>query len=90
MPGRRGKYDELLAAPEREEVAGAAAAVQRAAATYASRDERFELKQRDYDRQFAQLYFYRLLAMQPHVEVAARSRWPSTRGATLAGGGAGQ
>lgn len=77
-PGAGQKYDELLADPE-PTLGPARPPVDRFSASYAARDERFRLKQRDYERQFAQLYFYRLVQMRPHVEAAARAKWPGTR-----------
>ena len=52
--------------------------IQRAEADYVSLDSRFELKQqtRNYERQYAQLYFYRLVQMRPILEAAAQAKWP--------------
>ena len=52
--------------------------IQRATADYTSLDARFHLKlsSRNYDRQYSQLYFYRLVQMRPVLEQAARSKWP--------------
>lgn len=80
----RSTYDELLAAPAGENAAVPTSTVVRAATSFASHDERFLLKNKDYDRQYAQLYFYRLLQMRGHVEAAAKRAWPGIRGARRA------
>ena len=49
--------------------------IERATATYTNKDEKFNLPKRDYDRQYSQLYFYRLVRMRPMLERAARLRW---------------
>jgi DNA polymerase delta subunit 2 len=69
--------DVLLAAP----AAGAPPPppAPRAAAAYANEDARFRLPDRDYGRQYAQLYFYRLQRMRPAAEAAARAAWPAAR-----------
>lgn len=82
-PRRRAATHELLAAPAGDDACAPASTVVRASAAYASRDERFTLKSRDYDRQYAQLYFYRLLQMRQHVEAAARAAWPGIQGARV-------
>lgn len=38
------------------------------------------LRSKDFDRQFAQLYFYRLHSMREHVTRAAHRQWPGTPG----------
>ena len=38
------------------------------------------LKTKDYDRQYAQLYFYRLLQMRKFAEAAAQRAWPGIPG----------
>ena len=60
----------------------------RAAAAYESRDARFRVPGKDFDRQYAQLYFYRLQQMRAHVEAAARRAWPGVQGARGGRGGA--
>lgn len=52
--------------------------IQRSAAEYTSLDARYHLNlaARNYDRQYAQLYFYRLVQMRPVLEQAAKSKWP--------------
>ncbi|PRW57144.1 DNA polymerase delta small subunit [Chlorella sorokiniana] len=75
-PPHKATFDELLAPPAGDDASAPTGMVVRASASYATRDERFLLKHKEYDRQYAQLYFYRLLQMRAHVEAAARSAWP--------------
>lgn len=81
LPRRRATFDELLAPPAGDDASAPTGTVVRASASYACRDERFLLKHKEYDRQYAQLYFYRLLQMRAHLEAAARSAWPGIQGA---------
>lgn len=80
-PPYRATFDELLAPPSGDDASRPTGTVVRASAAYSTRDERFLLKHKDYDRQYAQLYFYRLLQMRAHVEAAARAAWPGISGA---------
>jgi len=50
--------------------------IDRVSTSYISHDDRFKLQGREYDRQFAQLYFYRLVQVRPQVEAAAKAAWP--------------
>lgn len=75
-PPLKAGFDELLAAPAGDDAAAPTATLVRASAAYESRDDRFLLKSKDYDRQYAQLYFYRLQQMRGAVEAAARRAWP--------------
>jgi DNA polymerase delta subunit 2 len=50
--------------------------MQRLTCTYVNHDEKFRIKKRDYDRQFSQLYFYRLAQLRPQVVEAAKRAWP--------------
>jgi DNA polymerase delta subunit 2 len=68
-----------MAPPEGQDAAAPAPSIPRAAASYVCRDDRFLLKARDYDRQYAQLYFYRLTQMRPAAQAAAEARWPGLR-----------
>ena len=67
-----------MVAPAGNDVSAAVPTIQRADAEYKSLDERYHLSQaaRNYDRQYAQLYFYRLVQMRPVLEQAAKSKWP--------------
>ena len=77
----RGTYDELLAGPTSREAGEAPPTLARDTASYTCQDARFELKKKEYERQYAQLYFYRLSQMRADVEAAARSAWPDIPGA---------
>jgi len=81
----RATFDELLAPLAGDDASAPTGTLVRASASYATRDERFLIKHKDYDRQYAQLYFYRLLQMRAHVEAAARSAWPGIPGAAREG-----
>ena len=50
--------------------------LQRSTCTYVNHDEPFRLQKRSYDRQFSQLYFYRLARLRPQVVEAAQRAWP--------------
>lgn len=50
--------------------------MQRTTCTYRNHDEKFKLGNRDYDRQFSQLYFYRLAQLRPRVIENAKRTWP--------------
>ena len=52
-----------------------APSLKRASAMYENQDEDFKLQKKNYDRQYSQLYFYRLVKMRPIVEKAAERRW---------------
>lgn len=85
LPSR--KYDELLAGMGGNIPSAFAPEAERATAEYAPNDGRFELHgAREFERQFAQLYFYRLTTMRPDVEATARARWPGVRGVQRMGG----
>ena len=67
------KYDDLLISSS---ALGPQASMKRATATYVPHDDPFLVREKNYDRQYAQLYFYRLLKIRPSVEAAAKQRWP--------------
>ena len=43
-------------------------------------DDRFRLQKKSYDNQYAQLYYCRLLRMQPALTKQIQKEWPGTRG----------
>ena len=47
----------------------------RSSCTYEDRSERFKVKDRVYARQYAQIYFSRLMKMTPLLKEAARKKW---------------
>lgn len=76
------KYDELMAeAPE--DATMATPTMLRATATYTSHDEQFRLKEKNFERQYAQLYFYRLMKLRPLVIEAAAAKWPNVPVVTI-------
>lgn len=71
------KHDELLSMPS--EAAPKAGTIPRATCQYTSRDEKFLVAKRNFERQYAQLYFSRLMLLQPTMEAAVAQAWPNTR-----------
>ncbi len=45
----------------------------------AMQDDRFRLQKKSYDNQYAQLYYCRLLRMQPGLTKRIQKEWPGTR-----------
>ena len=45
-----------------------------------TQDDRFRLQKKSYDNQYAQLYYCRLLRMQPGLTKRIQKEWPGTRG----------
>lgn len=50
--------------------------LQRASATYKCQDDKFIIGKRIYERQYAQLYFARLMTLGPVVLQQAQAKWP--------------
>lgn len=48
-------------------------------------DDEFRILQRSYDRQYAQLYFARLMVMSQRVREQATQRWPNVKGSQQIG-----
>lgn len=72
----RFHYDELLSHPlQLDDDQGS---FQRLGASYLPRGERFRVRQRTFERQFAQMYFARLMLLGPAVREAAQKKWPGT------------
>jgi hypothetical protein len=55
----------------------------------ALQDEKFLITKRSFERQYAQLYFSRLMLLQPLMEQLVQKAWPDTRGAHKLGRGSG-
>ena len=53
--------------------------MKRAEARYVNKDDQFRIKKRDYERQFSQMYFYRLVKLRPLVVEAAQRAWPGVK-----------
>eukprot|EP00798_Chlamydomonas_sp_ICE-L_P023274 gene23274-30504_t len=69
----RGNYDDMLRDPGtcKDE-----ATLQRATTTYSCQNDRFRIKKRNYERQYAQLYFSRLMTMSQFMRDKVTKRWP--------------
>jgi len=75
IPCREG-YDEHLKDFEQSEDCCVPQEMQRQRAVYKSYDERYRVKDRNYERQYSQVYFYRLVKLRPIVIEAAEQKWP--------------
>ncbi len=51
----------------------------RATCDYEDHSDKFTLKERNFQRQYAQIYYERLVSCRPEVEVAAREKWGEGR-----------
>jgi DNA polymerase delta subunit OB-fold domain len=71
------QYDELMAVPDGEDASISVNTALRATATYKSLDDQFKLQDKNFDRQYAQLYYFRLMKLRPVVLQAAKSKWPT-------------
>ena len=69
------KAEILLSEPSTYEVLGEQHRIERATCSYKNESERFVLKERNYSRQYAQIYFIRIMAMKKKLAVAARRKW---------------
>lgn len=49
--------------------------LERASSSYSNQSERFRLKEREFRRQYAQLYAVRLMTMRKKLAAAARRTW---------------
>lgn len=47
----------------------------RSSCAYENLSEKFVVKERQYGRQYAQIYFARLMEMSPQVQEAAKKKW---------------
>lgn len=47
----------------------------RSSCAYENLSEKFVVKERQYGRQYAQIYFARLMEMNPQVQEAAKKKW---------------
>ncbi len=66
--------EELLSLPEAQhEVFRKSLA--RGSCSYENLSAKFRVQQPDYTRQYAHVYFSRLMGLRPHVEKAARKKW---------------
>jgi DNA polymerase delta subunit 2 len=67
--------DYLLSCPIGGEDGGSDDVIERSACLYENKSERFLLKERNFDRQYAHIYAVRLMEMRKTVAVAARRKW---------------
>lgn len=71
----REGYDEHLKDFQQSEDSGPQE-IPRQRAVYKSYDERYRVKDWNYERQYSQVYFYRLVKLRPIVIEAAEQKWP--------------
>ena len=74
MASDRGEGEELLSVPD----AGSEEfrkPLTRSRCAYENLSEKFVVKERQYGRQYAQIYFARLMEMNPQVQEAAKKKW---------------
>ena len=72
------RADYLLSCPAptiNEESEGLNNVIERSVCSYENKSERFLLKERNFDRQYAHIYAVRLMAMRKTVAVTARRKW---------------
>lgn len=75
-PSGRPKYDDLLSNPTTEaQIPGHT----RITAAYKAKGDRFKLATQAFDRQYAHIYFQRLMLMKPHLLAKARQKWPGVQ-----------
>lgn len=65
---------ELLSSPEAEDEEFCKP-LSRGSCSYENLSAKFRVQQRNYTRQYAQVYFSRLMTLTPHVEREARKKW---------------
>lgn len=74
MASDQGEGEELLSVPD----AGSEEfrkLLTRSSCAYENLSEKFVVKERQYGRQYAQIYFARLMEMSPQVQEAAKKKW---------------
>ncbi len=74
--------DDLLATPM-DTGSAEGETFQRATAEYSNRSKRFLVPSRGFERQYAQLYFARLMQLGPAVSAAAQAAWPGVQPAKI-------
>ncbi|KAG2422561.1 hypothetical protein HXX76_015941 [Chlamydomonas incerta] len=73
LPGHTSRYDELLAPSTSK---GDEASFNRESASYTNLDGRFRASKRTYERQYAQLYFSRLMLLKNVMRNRVEQLWP--------------
>ncbi|DBA76745.1 TPA: hypothetical protein ACH3X2_008775 [Trebouxia sp. C0005] len=79
-PSGRPKYDDLLSNPTSD---AQAAGHMRASAEYKQKGDRFRLATQAFDRQYAHIYFQRLMLMKPPLLTKVRQKWPGVQLANI-------
>lgn len=79
-PSGRPKYDDLLSKPTSD---AQAAGHTRASAAYKQKGDRFKLATQAFDRQYAHIYFQRLMLMKPPLLTKVRQKWPGIKLANI-------
>ncbi|DBA81928.1 hypothetical protein WJX77_005299 [Trebouxia sp. C0004] len=79
-PSGRPKYDDLLSNPTSD---AQAAGHMRASAVYKQKGDRFKLATQAFDRQYAHIYFQRLMLMKPPLLTKVRQKWPGVQLANI-------
>lgn len=79
-PSGRPKYDDLLSNPTSD---AQATGHTRAGAAYKAKGDRFKLATQAFDRQYAHIYFQRLMLMKPPLLTKVRRKWPGVQLANI-------
>ncbi|KAL3142785.1 hypothetical protein ABBQ38_003084 [Trebouxia sp. C0009 RCD-2024] len=79
-PSGRPKYDDLLSNPTTE---AQTPGHTRVTAAYEAKGDRFKLATQAFDRQYAHIYFQRLMLMKPPLLAKARQKWPGVQLANI-------
>ncbi len=75
IDNQSNRADHLLSCPAAGEDGGLGGVIERSSCSYENKSERFFLKERNFERQYAHIYAVRLLEMRKRVEKAALQRW---------------
>ena len=74
IDNQTNRADYLLSCPTNGEQP-AEDVIERLSCSYENKSERFMLKERNFDRQYAHIYAVRLMEMRKTVAVSARRKW---------------
>ena len=69
------KAEVLLSEPSTHEGLEDEERIERATCSYSNESERFLLQERNFSRQYAQIYSVRIMAMRKKLAAAARRKW---------------
>lgn len=70
-----GQKNDVLSCPESGKNSCVGSIVERLECSYSNKSERFLLKKRDFNRQYAHIYSVRLMEMRKVAALAARRKW---------------